>query len=97
MKETETKWKRAFSLFIGLTLAATFVLASLNLRNYYLAHWHYKDEKVMEKKVKPVKLDTARFEVEVVKLHKSMRDEFPDHPEMIIKKLYKIVEKEENR
>ena len=48
-------------------------------------------------KLKPLRLDKARFEIQVVKPHKVMRSKFHDHPDMIIKKMLQILEKERNR
>ena len=39
----------------------------------------------------------ARFEIEVLKPHKDMKAKFPNHPNMVINKLTKILRKEENK
>ena len=93
-------WK-PFTIFIVVLLIATQFLIILNMRNSYMdSKEKTKSDTVYENpnvKLKPLRLDKARFEIEVVKPHKVMRTKFHDHPYMIIKKLSKILEKERNR
>ena len=94
-------WK-PFTIFIVVLLIATQILVILNLRNSYIESHSEKKTIVpvyeyKNPKLKPLRLDKARFEIEVVKPHKVMRNKFHDHPDMIIKKLSKILEKERNR
>jgi len=93
-------WK-PFTIFIVVLLIATQFLILLNMRNSYIEsrEKNKSDKPVYEPsvKLKPLRLDKARFEIEVVKPHKVMRTKFHDHPDMIIKKLTKILEKEKNR
>ena len=94
-------WK-PFTIFIVVLLIATQFLIILNMRNSYMDSKEKtkSDTAVYENpnvKLKPLRLDKARFEIEVVKPHKVMRTKFHDHPDMIIKKLSKILEKERNR
>jgi len=94
-------WK-PFTIFIIVLLIATQFLILLNMRNSYIESRDKSksDKPVYENpnvKLKPLRLDKARFEIEVVKPHKVMRTKFHDHPDMIIKKLTKILEKERNR
>ena len=94
-------WK-PFTIFIIVLLIATQFLILLNMRHSYIESRDKSksDKPVYENpnvKLKPLRLDKARFEIEVVKPHKVMRTKFHDHPDMIIKKLTKILEKERNR
>jgi hypothetical protein len=52
---------------------------------------------ISKTKLKPLRVDMARFEIEVLKPHKDMKAKFPNHPDMIISKLFKIINKEQNR
>jgi len=44
--------------------------------------------------LKPLKLDKNKFEIHVLKPHNEMKKKFPSHPEMILKKLIKEIDKE---
>ena len=78
---------KPFTIFIGALLLATQILVLLNVRNYYLKQndvdkKNAVDVKTSEKvnhhvKKQPLRLDVARFEIEVVKPHKDMRTKFP--------------------
>ena len=109
-KENSEKWwggrnvSWPFTIFIVVLLLATQFLILHNIRHYYFSH--SKEESKVKVdihedrhgvKLKPVRLDAARFEIEVIKPHKSMRAKFPQHPDMVIKKLSKLLEKERNR
>jgi len=84
-------------------------LALLNLRDYFSTLKENQDEftsskeevvketKSHSKPLKPLRLDVARFEIEVVKPHKDMRAKFPKHPDMVINKLSKLLDKERNK
>ena len=96
-------WK-PFTIVIVALLIATQFLVILNVRNSYLDSHNEKktksDPAVYEfknPKLKPLRLDKARFEIQVVKPHKVMRSKFHDHPDMIIKKMLQVLEKERNR
>jgi len=98
---------KPFTFFIGALLFATQILLLLNIRNYYLKQNDVGDKNAVDVKTsekvnhhvkkQPLRLDVARFEIEVVKPHKDMRTKFPRHPDMVIQKLSKLVEKERNR
>ena len=95
-------WK-PFTIVIVALLIATQFLVILNVRNSYLDAHNEKKTKIdpvyefKNTKLKPLRLDKARFEIQVVKPHKVMRSKFHDHPDMIIKKMLQILEKERNR
>ncbi len=99
--ESATASVRPFHIFICFMLLATHILIILNLRSYFLDQKNVKEsqsepEAASAKWPKP-KMDLRRFEVEVVKPHKDMRAKFPKHPNLVIKKLARIVEKEQNK
>ena len=95
---------KPLNALIAILLAATLVLAFLNLRDYILQE-RVEDESLSKEVVKetkrphlkPLRLDVARFEIEVVKPHKDMRAKFPKHPDMVINKLSKLLDKEKNK
>ena len=101
---------RPFTVFLSVLILATQILVILNIRNYYLNKQagfseefsvkiseNVKNSENKKHVKKPVRLDVARFEIEVVKPHKDMRAKFPKHPDMVIQKLSKLLEKERNR
>lgn len=100
---------KPLNALIAILLAATLVLALLNLRDYFSTLKENQDEftsskeevvketKSHSKPLKPLRLDVARFEIEVVKPHKDMRAKFPKHPDMVINKLSKLLDKERNK
>ena len=95
---------RPLTVIIVILLAATSVLFILNIHNYYMKSNIILLEsdvsttvKTVNPKLKPLRIDMARFEIEVVKPHKDMKAKFPNHPDMIINKLSKFLRKEENR
>ena len=96
---------RALNVLIVILLVSTLILASLNLKDYLSRLEDNAEVKIEVKetkssknpKLKPLRLDVARFEIEVVKPHKDMLAKFPKHPEMVIKKLSKLLDKEKNK
>ena len=105
-KSTQPSSKlKPLNALIAILLVATLILAALNLRDYFLQEFVEEQtanskEDVKEAKrphLKPLRLDVARFEIEVVKPHKDMRAKFPKHPDMVINKLSKLLDKERNK
>ena len=105
-KSTQPSSKlKPLNALIAILLVATLILAALNLRDYFLQEFVEEQtanskEDVKEAKrphLKPLRLDVARFEIEVVKPHKDMRAKFPKHPDMVINKLSKLLDKEKNK
>ena len=96
---------RPFTIGLGILLFATQVLVVLNLRTYYLNQ--QSSERAPKNEVKKPaaaahlkhapRMDKTRFEIEVVKPHKTMRAKFSNHPDMVINKLFKILDKEKNK
>ena len=91
-------------MLIAILLIATVILAILNLHDY-VSHMEWAQVETVKEnvketkgvKLKPLRLDVARFEIEVVKPHKDMRAKFPKHPDMVINKLSKLLEREKNK
>ena len=107
MKDQGQQWKsRIFTIFLTILLVATQILIVINIKNYFFEN---SDSQPVNKnsgksyvrktntKLKPLRVDTARFEIEVIKPHRDMKSKFPNHPDMIINKLSKILQKEENK
>ena len=96
-------WKgffKPFNVFLGILITCTFVLVVINWKHYYREIINNESSQTSEKPkviLKPVRLDMARFEIEVLKPHKDMKSKFPNHPDMVISKLSKILSKEENK
>ncbi len=103
---------RPFTIFLAVLVLATQVLIVLNLRNYFYSENDGGGSGGQENtasslaaskieagksKLKPLRVDMARFEIEVIKPHRDMKSKFPNHPDMIISKLFKILRKEENK
>ena len=109
-KDSSSSKLKPLNAVIAILLAATLVLALLNLRDYLSTLQENQDEFASSKEeeivkettkhskhLKPLRLDVARFEIEVVKPHKDMRAKFPKHPDMVINKLSKLLDKEKNK
>ena len=109
-KDSSSNKLKPLNAVIAILLAATLVLALLNLRDYFSTLQENQDEFTSSKEeeivkettkhskhLKPLRLDVARFEIEVVKPHKDMRAKFPKHPDMVINKLSKLLDKEKNK
>ena len=109
---TSETWKgcfKPFNVFLGILIFCTFILVILNLKHYYreilvnesdvISISKTKTEKPIpvNTRLKPVRLDMLRFEIEVLKPHKEMKAKFSNHPDMVISKLSKILRKEENK
>lgn len=99
---SNTRWWKfsPFNVCLGVLISATLILAVINLRTYYLEallEQETLDLQSQKSHLRPVRLDAARFEVEVVKPYRDMRAKFADHPDMIIKKLSKFVDMEKNK
>ena len=102
---------KPFTVFLVALVLSTQILVIVNLHNRYsdgqneaaksgakLMSQNDRQHKLpTSTTLKPLKVDMARFEIEVLKPHKDMLKKFPKHPDMVISKLFKVIRKEENR
>jgi len=100
MVETWKGFFKPFNIFLSILVICTLVLVILNWKHYYHELLESSQVVTTEKprvSLKPIRLDMARFEIEVLKPHKDMKKKFPNHPDMVINKLSKYLRKEENK
>ena len=101
MVETWKGFFKPFNVFLSILVICTLVLVILNWKHYYHELLESQGAVVTTEKprvsLKPIRLDMARFEIEVLKPHKDMKKKFPNHPDMVINKLSKYLRKEENK